>query len=192
MKVTAVSGSPRKDGNTARALSIILKGVESEGFETELISLAGKRVHGCIACMRCREKRDNMCYGVRDDLNEVIDACNESNAIILGTPVYFGSATPEIKSLIDRLGYTSKNAATNKLYRKIGGAVVIARRAGQNFTSAQFSYFFNIMGMVQVGSSYWNILFGREKGDIETDREGIQTLENYSENLLWLLKKLNG
>jgi multimeric flavodoxin WrbA len=159
------------------------------GIQTELVTLAGKKIRGCIACGRCREKKDEQCYGVQDDLNPILDICRNADALILGTPVYFGSATPELKCLIDRLGYTTKNAETNRLNRKIGGAIVVARRAGHNFTFAQISLFFGIMGMVQVGSSYWNVLVGREKGEVLSDAEGLGIIDKYAENLLWLLEK---
>jgi multimeric flavodoxin WrbA len=189
MKVVAVCGSPRKDGNTERALAILLEKVAEHGVQTELVALAGKKIGGCIACGQCGEKKDGKCYGRKDDLNEILDICRSGDALILGTPVYFGSATPEIKCLIDRLGYTTRHAIEDRLARKIGGAVVVARRAGQNFTFGQISYFFGIMGMVQVGSSYWNILFGREKGQIESDAEGVATLHKYADNVVWLLRK---
>jgi multimeric flavodoxin WrbA len=190
MMVVAVCGSPRIGGNTEQALSLILKKVAHEGIQSELITLANKNIHGCKACGKCGEKRDGKCYGVQDDLNPLLDICRSADALILGTPVYFGSATPEIKCLIDRLGYTTRAMADNKLYRKIGGGVVVARRAGQNFTLGQISYFFGIMGMVQVGSTYWNILFGGGKGDVESDKEGIDTIKNYADNVIWLLNKI--
>ena len=191
MKVIAVCGSPRKGGNTEKALTKVLEKVSIAGIDAELICLSGKNIRGCIACGQCRSKQDGLCYGVHDDLNDIIVRSREADAIILGTPVYFGSATPEIKAFIDRLGYTTRSQKVNTLKGKVGGAIAVARRAGQNFTLAQLSYFFSIMGMVQVGSTYWNILFGREKGDIESDEEGLKTLDSYTENLIWLLNKLH-
>ena len=191
MKIVAVSGSPRKDGNTVRALSLLLeKAAEGGGIETELISLAGRNVRGCTACGRCRVEKDGRCHGVKDDLNPIAETCQTADALILGTPVYFGSATPEIKCLMDRLGYPVRSMDKSPLERKLGGAVVVGRRAGQNFTLAQLGFYFNIMGMLQVGSSYWNILIGRDKGEIEADAEGVRTLNKYAENVRWLLDRL--
>ena len=190
MKVLAVCSSPRTGGNTQQALEVLLDVVASHGIETELVTMAGRSIRGCSACMKCKDKQDGLCHGIKDDLNPIIEKCLEADALVFGSPVYFGSATPEMKCLIDRLGYATKSAKENRLYRKIGGAVTVARRAGQNFTFAQISFFFSIMGMIQVGSSYWNVLSGREKGEIRNDEEGIATIKNYGENLAWTLKKL--
>jgi multimeric flavodoxin WrbA len=189
MKVVAVCGSPRKGGNTEKALIFLLDQLKEKGVETQLILTAGKQMGGCLACQKCKKKQDGRCYGRDDDVNPMIEECLAADAILLGSPVYFGSATAEIKCLIDRLGYSSR-ASGSTLKRKIGGAVVVARRAGQNFTFAQIAYFFSIMGMVQVGSSYWNILFGKEKGDALNDQEGMETLQQYAENLYWALTSL--
>jgi multimeric flavodoxin WrbA len=72
----------------------------------------------------------------------------------------------------------------------VGGPIVVARRAGQNFTFAQLMFFYMIKGMIVPGSTYWNIAFGREKGDVIKDDEGIRTIKNFGRKLAWLAKKL--
>jgi len=109
----------------------------------------------------------------------------ESNGIILATPVYYGAATPQIVSLISRF-YSAEN---KPLKRKVGGPIVIARRAGHNFTLAQLMFFFMISEMIVPGSTYWNVAFGRQKGDVLRDKEGIRTIKNFARNMVWLLKK---
>jgi multimeric flavodoxin WrbA len=188
MKTAAVCGSPRKGGNTEQALSIILDNLSKKGIETELITTYDKDIRGCTACMKCRDKKDGKCYGRKDDVNAILDILYKADAILLGSPVYFGSATTELKAIIDRAGYVAR-ASGNVLKHKIGGAVVVARRAGHNFTFAQINYFFTIMEMIQIGSSYWNIIFGGGIGEIEKDVEGIATLKQYAENVAWLLHK---
>ena len=74
--------------------------------------------------------------------------------------------------------------------RKVGAAIVVARRAGQNFTFAQLNYFFLISEMIVPGSTYWNIAFGREKGEVQNDHEGIETVQTLARNMAWLMKKL--
>jgi len=74
--------------------------------------------------------------------------------------------------------------------RKIGGPVIVARRAGQNFTYAQLMYWYIINDMIVVGSTYWNIAFGREKGQVLQDEEGLRTVDRFAENLAWLAAKL--
>jgi len=113
----------------------------------------------------------------------------EADIIVVGSPVYFGSATPEIMALLDRAGFVSKQSG-GLLSRKIGGPIVVARRAGQNFTFAQLLMWFMINGLVVPGSSYWNIAFGRQVGEVENDEEGLATVDRFAEKLAWLAEKL--
>lgn len=108
---------------------------------------------------------------------------------MVGSPVYFGSATPDLMSILDRAGYVAR-ANGNLFSRKIGGPVVVARRAGQNFTYAQLLFWYMINDMIVPGSSYWNIAFGREPKEVNDDQEGISTIERFTDNLIWLAEKL--
>jgi multimeric flavodoxin WrbA len=108
---------------------------------------------------------------------------------LVGSPVYFGSATPQVMAMLDRVGYVARKHP-QLLRRKVGAAIVVARRAGQNFTFAQLNYFFLISEMIVPGSSYWNIGYGREIGDVEKDEEGIGTMKILGQNMAWLLKKV--
>jgi multimeric flavodoxin WrbA len=76
------------------------------------------------------------------------------------------------------------------LRRKVGAAIVVARRAGQNFTFAQLNYFFLISQMIVPGSNYWNVAFGREKGEVNNDAEGMETVRTLAHNMAWLMRKL--
>ena len=67
---------------------------------------------------------------------------------------------------------------------------MVARRAGQNFTFAQLNYFFLISEMIVPGSTYWNVAFGREKGEVRNDTEGMETVRNLAGNMAWLMKGL--
>ena len=58
MKISGINGSPRKGGNTEIAIRTVFAELEKEGFETELIQLGGKQIHGCMACGKCREEKD--------------------------------------------------------------------------------------------------------------------------------------
>jgi multimeric flavodoxin WrbA len=120
----------------------------------------------------------------------MIERFAAADGILVGSPVYFGSATPETMALLDRVGYVARHHG-NLLRRKVGAAIVVARRAGQNFTFAQLNYFFLIGEMIVPGSTYWNIAVAREKGAVTADTEGIQTVKNLAANVAWLLKKLH-
>jgi multimeric flavodoxin WrbA len=190
MKVAAFNGSARKDGNTAILIGYVLRELEKEGIETEMVQLAGSRIHGCIACMKCFENKDRRC-SVKDDIaNECIEKMLAADAVILGSPTYFANVSTEMKALIDRAGMVSR-ANSDMLARKVGAAVVAARRAGAIHVFNSINHFFFIGQMIVPGSSYWNLGMGRQKGEVEKDDEGIQTMKNLGRNMAWLLKKLN-
>ncbi len=189
MKVVGISGSSRKKGNTEFLIQSALDEIRKEGIEAEILTLADKTITPCNACMACRKEK-NRC-AIDDDFGPIFLKMREADGLILGTPVYFGSATPNIKSLIDRAGYVCRQGE-NVFYRKVAAPIVVARRAGQNFTLAQLNFFFLLMGMVIVpGSPYWTFGFGRERGEVEKDSEGIESISNLGRNMAWLLKKIH-
>jgi multimeric flavodoxin WrbA len=191
MKVVAFNGSARKDGNTAILINAALEELQKEGIETELFQLAGKRIRGCMACLKCRENRDQRCAVEDDVLNECLEKMIEADGIILGSPTYFADLTAEMKALIDRAGFVS-GANGNLFKRKVGAAVVAVRRAGSIHVFDSINHFFLITQMIVPGSSYWNMGFGRQKGDAEEDAEGIRTMRVLGKNMAWLLKRLHG
>lgn len=189
MKVVAFNGSARKDGNTAILLRRVLAVLEAEGVETELIQLAGKQIHGCMACSTCRKIKNRECKIVNDPVNGFIAKMAEADGILLGSPTYFSMMTPEMKALIDRAGYVAR-ANGDMFQRKIGAAVVAVRRAGGIPTFDAINHFFLISQMIIPGSSYWNVGVGGAKGDVEKDEEGLKTMDDLGKNMAWLLKKL--
>jgi multimeric flavodoxin WrbA len=68
--------------------------------------------------------------------------------------------------------------------------LVVARRAGKNFTFAQLTLWFQILGFFIPGSSYWNVAIGQEKGDVARDEEGLKTAWNFGKNMAYLIKRL--
>jgi multimeric flavodoxin WrbA len=189
MKVVAFNGSARKDGNTALLIRRVLRALGEEGIETELVQLAGKNLRGCRACRGCIESKDKRCIFNGDKMNEYIQKMLGANGIILGSPVYFSMMTSEMKALIDRSGYVAR-ANSDMFKRKVGAAVVAARRAGAMPTFDAINHFFLISQMIVPGSSYWNIGMGHKKGEVENDAEGMRTMEDLGRNMAWLLKKL--
>ena len=154
MKVVAINGSPRKAGNTGILLKYVLKELEAEGIDTELVSLAGKKIGGCLACYKCFEKKDKRCSGRKDDFNGVLEKMIEADGILLGSPTYFSNVTPEIKALIDRAGLVS--TANGALFaRKAGAAVVAVRRAGSVFVFDALNHFFLYSQMIVPEHRRW-------------------------------------
>lgn len=189
MRIVGVSGSARKNGNTKGLIEMAFAPLREAGYECELIELAGKEVRGCTACMKCRELKDGQCHGRDDFGNEVLDRMRDADALILGSPTYFADVTSEMKALIDRVGYVSMGNG-GFFIRKPAAAVVAVRRGGAVHVFDTINHFFLISQMVVVGSSYWNLGIGREKGEVEGDEEGIRTMRKLGENMAWLLGKL--
>jgi multimeric flavodoxin WrbA len=190
MKVVAFNGSARKDGNTTILINHVFRELEKAGIKTELVQLAGSRIHGCIACMKCFENKDQRCSVKNDIANNCIKKMLEADGIILGSPTYFANVSTEMKALIDRAGMVSR-ANSDMLARKVGAAVVAVRRAGSIHVFNSMNHFFFIGQMIVPGSSYWNLGIGRQKGEVEKDDEGIQTMKNLGTNMAWLLQKIN-
>ena len=191
MKVVAFCGSARKDGNTALLLKTVLEPLEDASIETEMIELAGSNLRGCKACFVCMKKKNRRC-AIEDDLvNDCIEKMAGADGILLGSPTYFADISTEMKALIDRCGMVGR--ANGDLYaRKPGAAVVAVRRAGAIHAFDAMNHFFLIGQMIIVGSSYWNIGIGREKGEVAGDAEGMATMQKLGENMAWLLQKING
>jgi len=189
MHVVAFNGSPRTDGNTALLLRTVLAELEHAGISTELVSLSGARLRGCTACGACIKNKDKRCVFTDDMLNRCVEKMDAAHGILLGSPTHFADITPDSKALIDRAGYVMR-ANGMLLRRKVGAAVVAARRGGAIDAFDSLNHFFTVAEMIIVGSSYWNIGIGREIGEVERDDEGMGTMRTLGQNMAWLLKKL--
>ena len=186
MKAIGIVGSPRPNGNTEAVTRHILQAVQEEGIETELIRLAGKRIDPCTACMACASTET---CSIDDDLLPIYQQMKQADAIVLATPVYYGSATALLKALMDRTGFIA--AHNGRAFQgKVGGPYAVARRSSQYFTQAQLAFWFHTLGFFMPGSIHPNIAFGREEGDVEKDQEGMSTAWAFGKNIAFLLKKL--
>jgi multimeric flavodoxin WrbA len=186
-KVLFICASPRKEGNTAQILLECAEVIENQGLKTEIVYLRGKSIESCRACGKCA--KIHKCK-IDDGLNEIIDKIRESKGFIVGTPVYFGTARGDLMAALQRIGYVSMN--TDKfLSWKVGGPIAVARRGGQTSTIQELLMFYLINDMIVPGSTYWNMVFGREKGEAIADEEGIRTIRRFSENVANLIKKIS-
>ncbi len=189
MKVIAINGSPKKNGNTNLLLNKVLDELKKEGIDTEIIQLGGKNIHGCTACQNCKKNKNKKC-AINDVFNDIFQKTIDADAIIIGSPTYFANVTTEVKAFIDRAGLVARG--NGFLYkRKIGSAVVAVRRAGSIPVFDAINKLFFANEMIVPGSSYWNLGIGGAPGDVENDDEGITTMNNLGKNIAWLLKKLN-
>jgi multimeric flavodoxin WrbA len=190
MHAIAITGSPRKDGNTDTLLARCLGGLAQKGISGELVSLRDKTIKGCRGCKSCARNKDKRC-GIRDDdFHPIFEQMLGADIIVVGSPVYFGSATPELMALLDRAGYVAKQNG-GLFSRKLGGPIAVARRAGHNFTYAQLMFWFMINDMVVPGSSYWNVALALEPGMVKEDAEALATVDRFAENLAWLGEKIS-
>jgi multimeric flavodoxin WrbA len=186
LKAIGIVGSPRQGGNTEILTAHCLRAMAEEGLKTQLVRLAGLDIRGCNACGYCFE-HPGAC-SIKDDLPPIHEKMLAADVIIVGSPVYYGSATSLVKGLLERAGYMSRG----KYAGKVGGPLVVARRAGQNFTFAELLFWFHIHQIVNPGSIYWNVAFGREKGEVEKDEEGLNIAWHFGKNCAAVAKKLRG
>ncbi len=189
MKVIAINGSARAHGNTEILLQTACKPLADAGISTSIIPLAGKTLRGCTACMQCWEHKNGRCVIDNDLVNETLQQMNAADGIILGSPTYFADVTAEMKAFIDRTGMVNR-ANGNPLRRKVGAGVVAVRRGGSMHALQTLQNYFLIAEMIIPGSSYWNVAFGRNIGEVEQDGEGMETMQRLGENMAWLMRKL--
>jgi multimeric flavodoxin WrbA len=185
-KVLFICASPRKNGNTSQVLSECADEIEKHGLETEIVYLRGMSIESCHACGKCA--KIHKCK-LDDGLNEIIDKIKDSKGFIVGTPVYFGTARGDLMAALQRIGYVSMNN-DRFLSWKVGGPIAVARRGGQTSTLQELLMFYLINDMIVPGSTYWNMVFGREKGEAMDDEEGIRTIKRFGENVSNLIKKI--
>jgi len=134
MKVIGINGGPRKKWNTASLLNKALEGAASKGAETEMIHLYDLNFKGCVSCFACKTKGGKS-YGrcaVKDDLTPLLRKVEEVDAMILGSPIYFGTVTGEMRSCMERLlfpylAYT--NPPSSLFERKINTGFIYTMNA---------------------------------------------------------------
>lgn len=187
MKILAFNGSPRKEGNTWHAISIVAAELEQAGFEVEVVQVGSKALRGCTACGGCRKNQDERCVLPGDEVNDWIQKMKEADGIILGSPVHFSGVGGAMKSFLDRAFYVS-GVNGNLLRHKVGASVVAVRRSGGLPTFEQLNNFLLYSEMLLPTSNYWNVIHGTQPGEVTQDLEGVQIMRVLGKNMAWLLK----
>ena len=182
-KVLLINGSPHTKGCTARALEEVIKALNEEGIETELIQIGKDEVAGCEGCGFC--ERNGKCV-IDDKVNEVAPKFEEADGLVIGSPVYYASPNGTALAFMDRLFYS----AGYPKQMKVGAAVVSARRGGNTATFDALNKYFTISGMPVVSSTYWNQVHGFTAEDVEKDLEGLQTMRNLGRNMAFLIRAI--
>ena len=181
MKVVLINGSPHRKGNTFIALSEVAGALEKEGVQTEIIQLGIKAVQGCIACNKCAEGH---CVFQDTLYNQVREALQEADGIVVGSPVYYAGPNGALCALLDRVFYS----CSELLAYKAGASVAVCRRGGASATFDRLNKYFTILNMPVVSSQYWNSVHGMRPGEATEDAEGLQTMRMLGRNMAWLLK----
>ena len=184
MKVILLNGSSHTDGCTARAIREVEDTLKFEGIETEVINIKNNSIRGCIACRTCSE--NGKC--IFDDIvNEIAVKFEKADGIVVGTPVYYAGINGSLKSLLDRLFFSTRFEKT----MKVGAAVVSSRRAGSTSAFDEINKYFTISGMPIVSSTYWNEVHGQTAEEVEQDAEGLKTMRTLGRNMAFLIKSIN-
>ena len=182
-KVLMLNGSPRANGNIALAFREMEKVFEENDVEYENILLGKKDIRGCIACNSCA--KNGKC--VFDDIvNELAVKFEEADGLVIGSPVYYGSANGTLMSALQRLFYSS---SFDKKF-KVGASVVTCRRSGTTATFDELNKFFTISNMPVASSQYWNNIYGAAPGEAEADEEGRQVMRVLARNMIFLMKSI--
>lgn len=186
-RIVMINGSPRKGGNTEFIFNECANVIREEGLEPVIISLAGKNIHSCIDCRKCKDLK--RCVFNDDGINEIIEEIRNADGLITGAPVYYGTARGDIMSAMQRIGYVGSMSGDRYLAHKVGGPIAVGRRGGHTATISEMLMFYFINEMVVPGSNYWNIVFGREIGEAQNDNEGIDVTKRFAKNVCDLIKK---
>lgn len=182
-----MNGSARADGNTSLLLRVVCEELEQEGIETETILLAHCDIAPCKGCFACKGLQN--CIFKEDSFARIFVRMLEADGILLGSPVYSADVSATMKALLERAGVI---AATNPgLFRhKVGAAVAAVRRGGGLTAVDTMNHFFLNKEMYVAGSSYWNMVYGKDVGDVLNDSEGMANMHNLGSNMAFLIKKL--
>jgi multimeric flavodoxin WrbA len=189
MKVLAINGSARKDGNTAIIIGKVFEELNAAGIETEMIQFAGNIIEPCKACWACGGQ--NNCIHKKDMFHEVYEKILDADGIILGSPVYSANVSASMQAFLERAAVVGDMNRDGKTMRhKVGASVAAVRRGGALQAVDTMNHFFLNHEMFVVGSTYWNMVYGQMPGDVLKDEEGLENMKNLGQNMAYLLNAL--
>lgn len=170
MKVILFNGSRRADGCTYTALNLVAQTLNDNGIETYLFHVGARALTGEIDAL----------------VAEATELIKEASGIVLGSPVYYASASGEITAFLDRLYWQ----AEKYLRFKPAAAVVSARRAGTTAALDVLNKYITYAQQPVITSRYWNMVHGFTPEDVMKDEEGVQTMRTLGRNMAWILKSI--
>ena len=180
-RVLLINGSPRQNGRTMGALKLMEQIFLDNGIEVQWFQVGNKPIRGCIGCEGCEKKQ--RCVFTDDQCNALIEAMLATDAIVVGTPVYFAGPSGALCALMDRAFYAAGSIDHGQmlLKGKLAAAVAACWRAGATCAQDRLNRYFTPTGMTVVGSSYWNGYQG------EQDTYGAEALKYLAKNMSQLL-----
>lgn len=187
MKVLMINGSPHQKGNTATALEEVAARLRKFGIESEILWIGNKPVRGCIACGACSRK-PGRCTFDDDVCNSISEKMGEADALIVGSPVYYGQPNGALLSVIQRMCYSNGSAMNGKP----AASIAVCRRGGATAAFQTMNMPFQMLNMPVISSQYWAIAYGRTPGEAALDTEGMQTMRTLANNMAAILKATGG
>ena len=192
VKVIGIIGSPRTGSNTEIHVKKSLETAKSVGAETEIINLAHAEIEPCIACDICKSTGECSIY---DDMREITRKLEDAHGIIIGSPVYFGNVSSQVKMFMDR---SRPLRADFKLKDKVAGAIAVgaSRNGGQETTITAIHQFLLIQDAIIVGDGapmahYGGAGVSGAAGVAAEDDMGLETSANLGKRVAELALKLN-
>lgn len=184
MRIIGINGSPRKKGNTQALLKVALESSQIENVK--LIHLVDYKIEPCDGCGVCWETKK---CPIDDDLEKIINELVKSDAIIIGSPVYYGAVSAQMKAFIDRSGELLGSRAY-PLKDKIGGALVVARRWGGVTTWTTLLLYVLEMRLIVPGAG-WGVAIAMKPNDVIKDQEGVEKAEDLGKSIGHLCRNLS-
>ena len=186
MKVLMVNGSPRRNGNTARALKEVADTLAKEGVASETMWIGVQPIRGCIACGQCQTKNLGRCVYDDDIANRIVEKLADADGFVLGSPTYYGQPNGALLAVWQRICF----AAGARIQGKPAACIAVCRRGGSTAAFQSMNMPFEMLNCPLVTSQYWNIAYGRVAGEAAQDAEGMQTMRTMARNMAWLIKSL--
>ena len=186
MKILLVNGSPKVNGCTYTALSVMADEFKKLGFDSEIYHIGTDPISPCRACRACAKL--GRCI-INDSVNAFVEKASSCDGFVLGSPVHYASASGCLVPFMDRVFYSVSASGRNSIFRlKPGTAIVCARRAGTTATIDQINKYFQISEMPVISGRYWNMVHGNTPEQVLQDEEGMQVMRELGRNMAWLLK----
>ena len=177
MKALLINGSPREEGCTYTALCEVGRGLKDAGVDFEIVHVGNEPISPCINC-----------EPVPDGTADLIARADEFDGLVVGSPVYYASASGYLTAFLDRLFYSGFGA---KMADKPAASIASCRRGGASATFDQLNKYFTISNMPVVSSNYWNQVHGNTPDEVRKDTEGMQTMYILGQNMAWLIKSID-